>query len=196
MVKKPAFAQNYEEANVIGTAHHQIMAYIDIKSDMDDEYIKSETRRICGNGQISEEDIKNISPEFIRGFFESDLGRRMAAAYKDGKLWREAPFEISIDAEEYEPYCGADDDDEIIVQGAIDCFFEEADGAVLIDYKTDAFKGDISDKNAVEQFNTEKAESYAVQLELYQRAVERITGIKVKEKYLYLFSTAGIIKMD
>ncbi len=196
MVKKPVFAQNHEEANVIGTAHHQIMAYIDIRTGMDDEYIKSETRRICENGQISEEDIKNISPEFIRGFFESDLGRRMADAYKDGRLWREAPFEISIDAEEYEPCCGGDADDEIIVQGTIDCFFEEADGVTLIDYKTDAFKEDISDKDAVERFNTEKAESYAVQLELYRRAVERITGMRVKEKYLYLFSTSGIVKVD
>ena len=120
----------------------------------------------------------------------------MADAYKDGRLWREAPFEISIDAEEYEPCCGGDADDEIIVQGTIDCFFEEADGVTLIDYKTDAFKEDISDKDAVERFNTEKAESYAVQLELYRRAVERITGMRVKEKYLYLFSTSGIVKVD
>lgn len=198
MTKKPHFAETSKEANVIGTAHHQIMAYINMKNNMSEEYIYSEAERICEMGQISEEDKKNISVEFIKGFFEGKLGKRMVAAYEKGKLRREAPFEISVKANVYEPSLYGNDlynDDEIIVQGAIDCYFEEEDGIVLIDYKTDSFKGDRSDPKEVQQFIEDKKYDYTIQVELYKEAIETITQKKVKEKYLYLFSTSSIVEV-
>ena len=55
-------------------------------------------------------------------------------------------------------------------------FFEEEDGIVLLDYKTDSVKN-----------GKELAERYRTQMELYQEAVERALGKAVKEKVLYSF---------
>lgn len=190
MSQKPAFAVDSEAAAEIGTAHHQVMAYIDMKEDMDSEYVKSEARRICEIGEISENDVENISSDFIVEFFETELGKRMISAYNNGKLFREAPFEIAVTPDIYEPSAVGGSDDEIIVQGAIDCYFEEDDGIVLVDYKTDRLKGDDE-----EVFAMAKAEEYAAQLELYRMAIEKILKKNVKETYLYLFSINKAVKI-
>ena len=64
----------------------------------------------------------------------------------------------------------------LLIQGIIDVFFEEEDGIVLLDYKTDSVR------NA-----RELADRYRTQMELYQEAVERALGKAVKEKILYSF---------
>ena len=66
----------------------------------------------------------------------------------------------------------------MLVQGIIDCHFEEDDGLVLVDYKNDAvFNGNISSIIT----------RYKIQLYLYREALEQITAREVKETYLYLF---------
>ena len=60
------------------------------------------------------------------------------------------------------------------MQGIIDAFFIEDDEIVLVDYKTDRVK-------------TEDVliGRYKKQLELYGKALESITGKRVKEKLIY-----------
>jgi ATP-dependent helicase/nuclease subunit A len=69
-----------------------------------------------------------------------------------------------------------EEDDEILLQGVADCFFEEKDGIVVLDYKTDAVFTDEEIRN--------RAEHYRAQILSYSAALERITGKKVKEKIL------------
>jgi ATP-dependent helicase/nuclease subunit A len=69
----------------------------------------------------------------------------------------------------------------------VDCLAEEEDGYLLLDYKTDRLAQD-----QLEQ----ALERYRSQLEIYARAVESITGRKVKEKYLYLFYLGKEIRCD
>ena len=64
------------------------------------------------------------------------------------------------------------------MQGVIDCYFEEADGIVLLDYKTDYVAPGSVDKIR---------ERYQVQISYYARALEKLTGKRVKEKMIYLF---------
>ena len=61
-------------------------------------------------------------------------------------------------------------------RGVIDVFFYEKDEIVLADYKTDK----VSCKE-------ELIQRYESQLDYYQKALEQITGRKVKERYLYSF---------
>ena len=60
------------------------------------------------------------------------------------------------------------------LKAAIDAYFEEEDGLVLLDYKTDHIKKaeDLADR-------------YREQLYYYAKALEQITGKPVKEKILY-----------
>ena len=63
------------------------------------------------------------------------------------------------------------------MQGIIDVYFEEPDGLVVLDYKTDKIKtGD------------ELKEKYHAQLDYYAQALERLTEKPVKEKIIYSFT--------
>ena len=116
----------------------------------------------------------------IKAFFTSDIGLRMM---KSRNINREKPFQISISAKEYDPSLSDNSmGDTVILQGIIDCFFEEADGFVLLDYKTDRVKNSA----------LEIKHRYAKQLELYKKAIEELTKKTVKECYLYLFDTGEI----
>ncbi|MBQ2058584.1 MAG: PD-(D/E)XK nuclease family protein, partial [Firmicutes bacterium] len=79
----------------------------------------------------------------------------------------------------------------IMVQGTIDCCFIEDGSWVLVDYKS----------NYVDYMNLDDAfehlkESYIPQLALYREALEKITGIPVKEAVLYLFSIGQELRIE
>ena len=74
-----------------------------------------------------------------------------------------------------EEYVGCDDT--ILIQGIIDCYFEEEDGVVIVEYKTDH----VDEENA-EEILTKR---YREQLDLYAGAVSQITGKNVKECIIY-----------
>lgn len=91
------------------------------------------------------------------------------------------------------PFSEMSEDEEsssyVVVQGIIDLYFEEEDGLVLVDYKTDRIK---------DQDSSILVRRYKVQLDYYRRALEQMTGKKVKECYIYsvfLEGSAGFIKI-
>ena len=63
-------------------------------------------------------------------------------------------------------------------------FFEEEDGIVLLDYKTDSVSS-----------GRELADRYRTQMELYKEAIERALGMTVKEKVLYSFCLGEIVSV-
>jgi ATP-dependent helicase/nuclease subunit A len=78
--------------------------------------------------------------------------------------------------------------EKVMLQGIIDCYFEENDDIVLLDYKTDfAVDADvIKDK-------------YKIQLDYYAKALKEMTGKDIKDKYIYLFynnRNCKIIKLN
>ena len=77
-----------------------------------------------------------------------------------------------------------------MIQGVIDCFFEEDDGYVLIDYKNSY----INPENR-EGSLKKLRETYAKQVELYKEALELITCKPVREAYLYLFSEGEFLTL-
>ncbi len=70
------------------------------------------------------------------------------------------------------------------MQGIIDVFFEETDGLVLLDYKTDRVKT-----------GEELVERYHTQLEYYGQALEQLLGKKVKETWIYSFALGKEIRL-
>jgi ATP-dependent helicase/nuclease subunit A len=77
----------------------------------------------------------------------------------------------------------------IMLQGVIDCIFEEEQGLVLLDYKTDSLKG--GGAKALEAVT----ERYRIQLDLYAKAVERIWKRPVTDKFIFLFDGAHIVRL-
>ena len=79
---------------------------------------------------------------------------------------------------------GSASEEMLLVQGIIDVFFEEEDGIVLLDYKTDRVRE-----------AEELIRRYRRQLELYGEALERTRGKRVKERYLYSFALGETIRV-
>ena len=80
----------------------------------------------------------------------------------------------------------------MLVQGIIDCFFEEEDGLVLLDYKTNRIDRNRSFEDEAERL----LRSYGKQIEIYSSALSAATGKKIKESYLYLFDVGCGILME
>lgn len=128
---------------------------------------------------------ETVPEEEILLFFETQVGKRMLKA---DWIKREVPFSFGLPAAEVYPeigYNGAADT--VLIQGVIDCLFEDKEGLVMLDYKTDT----------VWQNDLEKLkERYRLQLQLYARAVEEIWKRAPKHKFLYFFDGAHIVELE
>lgn len=159
-----------------GITLHLIMQHMDLESlslDCDIGSVEKELKRLENLQIISTEQLNEISKDKLLKFFKSHIGTRLLNAKN---VNREFKFSLLSPAEIYFESGG---NDEILIQGVIDCYFEEDDKIVVIDFKTDRVTS--------ETVNT-KAERYAPQLNIYAEALTRITGKIVKEKIIYFFS--------
>ena len=172
----PPFMEGKVEENqgaLRGTAVHRVLECYDFRVLPEDKEeveadIEGQLTRLLHEGKVTEEMCQLIAIPTIAGFLDSPLARRMKQAALSDNLFREKPF-VMNEQEEV-------DSDMILIQGIIDVFWVEADGIVLLDYKTDRVDSAAQLKNM-----------YTEQLNLYQQALERIFGVAVKEKYLYSF---------
>lgn len=173
-LKKPNFIKEKKgfSASEKGTLMHLAMQHIDIKNVESIDSINEQIEKLVMKEFITEEESKVIYPYKILNFFNSNIGKRMK---ESKKVYREVPFYIKVDSRELYKDLSLKDEN-ILIQGIIDCYFQEEDGLVLIDYKTD-YVEDIDELN----------NKYKIQIYYYSQALERMTGIKVKEKYLYSF---------
>lgn len=131
---------------------------------------------------FTEEEIAAVKLSRITDFFESELGKRCARAFAAGSLQRERPFNLQMEM----------DGETVIVQGIIDCCFEEEDGLVLLDYKTNW----IDRALPFEQEADRLRQMYRQQIAIYCRALEKTYEKPVKEAYLYLFGAGCGIEMN
>ncbi|MDD3225096.1 MAG: helicase-exonuclease AddAB subunit AddA [Clostridium sp.] len=179
--KRPSFMEEKKALTPAekGTAMHSVMQKLDLKLTTDSESIKKQMDKMIFREIITENQAKAIDINKITTFFNSDLGKRML---NSNSIKREMPFIVRIRASDV--YKDADDE-YIMLQGAIDCYFEENDEIVLVDYKTDY----VSENNI-----EEISRKYEKQLKYYSMALNKITGKKVKEKYLYLFYNGEIVR--
>ena len=159
-----------------GTAAHIVLQQIDFAKTGSLEEIKAEIARLREQEFLSEEEAESVSPEMVYRFYASDLGRRILKA---GNAERE--FRFSLLCEAAELLGEAPPGEKILLQGAVDCFFEEDGELVVVDYKTDRFRDEESFR--------ERTGRYRRQLETYAMALRRITGLPVKERYLYYLSS-------
>ena len=127
----------------------------------------------------------HVNVKAIVYFYESALGKRFCNAEKAFRF-REMPFMVKLDSHVLDASLPKGEKS-ILVQGIIDCLWKEADGWVLVDYKSDR----IAPNEAVQELNRR----YAAQLRMYRYAVEQILGEPVKECYFYLLSQNRIIPL-
>lgn len=159
-----------------GTAYHTVFQHLPLAEPMGAEELERWMRTLLTARLLAEEQLKAVDPAKIAAFCGSPLYARMRAARR---LWREMPFSFRLPAEEVyadRPEAREAAGESVLVQGVIDCLFEEGDGLVLLDYKTDADRG-IGWEMA--------AEEHRFQLETYGAAIGRILGRPVKEGHIW-----------
>lgn len=182
-VEKPLFMQESDKAEGArrGTVMHLVMQHIDFtKTDRDE--IERQIINMKEKGMLTHEEFASVDVSAICDFVSSPLGLRIAANYS--RFYREFSFKYLMKVKDIYPDTGCDDD--IIVQGVIDGYFEDEFGnIVLIDYKTDRIVTDSADI----------AMRYREQIKYYSIALEKLLKKAVSESYIYLFDSGETIKM-
>ena len=184
------------ESTEIGNAYHRYMQFFD--------YNKKDFVGNMGNDGSWR---KLVDEDKISKFLNTKLGIEMAEAFPK-KLFREQKFmklfsqndinayknkynkeELSLNDKRF-------DENNIVIQGIIDAFYikEDKDGKyiVLVDYKTDGIKSNISDA----KLEAKLKDDYTIQLDIYAKALENITGLKVKQIYIYSFALNKEIELN
>ena len=180
----PEFLQDQKEGLTgasRGTSYHKLMELLDFTREYTKATLEKAVKGFEKQKKMTSEMAASIRISDILLFLESGSGKRMSEAAVKGKLWREQPFVLGVDADQIYPgfsdESGSQKKEVILVQGIIDAYFEEEDGIVVLDYKTDRVK-------SVEQLK----ERYHAQLEYYAQALEGLLGKPVKEKIIYSFT--------
>ena len=179
LLQKPEFTREHEGLTAAqrGSAMHLVMEHLDFAKALEHggSYIRETVEKLRSTGALSEQEAKAIRIDQIQGFFAAPTGRRAAQART---LQKEREFILQKDVS----------GTQAIVQGIIDCFFEEEDGMVIIDYKN-SYVGSEAEEEELRQ-------RYGEQLALYKEALEASWGRPVKETWLYLFYLKKFIRTD
>lgn len=176
-----------------GTAMHRMMECLDYgalgalaadaraqESTLMAEIIRQRDA-LCENGRLQAEAAQLINVRRIAHFLQTGLADRIMQAHIHDTLYREQPFVMGLPAYETDPQIRSSQ--LVLVQGIIDLYFEEDDGLVLLDYKTDAVRE-----------ASQLLDRYQTQMDLYARALAAATGKPVREKLIYSFRLEQIIQ--
>ena len=172
-----------------GTAYHRAMQCLKLEPLAALEGAELETAVagqldwMAGTGRLMAAEREAVQPARLARFLDGATGRRLR---RSPLVRREWPFNVMMRAEEAltAEEAGVFGGEELLVQGAIDCCFVEDDAWVLLDYKTDR----TTDMDALRAH-------YEKQLHVYALALERITGLPVKEKKLCLLASGQELEL-
>lgn len=163
-----------------GTVMHRFMQLADYAAAA--RNLEDEISRLTETGAFTQKEADSISRKSLKAFFESAIYKRMSGS---PNVMREKSFivrfdDISLDEELKQAYSGTDG----MLQGIADCVFEEDDGYVLVDYKTDRVSSleDLKDR-------------YSAQLTLYKAAFDILLDKPVKSCYIYSYALAWGIEV-
>ena len=171
---KPKFLQQEERLSGMeyGTLVHRILQHLDLQGDLSASGIGRQVEALREQHILPKEQGVFLPYKKLAAFFTSPIGKRLL---QSETVEREMHFNKLLPADLFYQV-GADAPD-IFLQGVIDLLFEEADGWVLVDYKTDNIDG------------ARALERYALQLQLYSKVAGDILSKPVKASYLYMIAT-------
>jgi len=171
MQKEPSFVTDKTGLSPfdIGNTYHYVMEKLDL-SKVSTKDISEQIDKLFTKGYISKEQKEVLDLNSIAAFYNSPIGNRLI---QTKEVKREVPFTYKYN-------------DDLYVQGIIDLYFVENGSLVIIDYKTD--KINASNEALLIKEHEE-------QVKLYAKALQALTGIEVKEKYLYFFRNQKFYKV-
>ena len=187
MAERPMFMQEASVRRLTGTergtTYHRAMQLLDLNAlkELDGRAlagaIRAQLEDCARRRLLTEVQREAVRPAMLARFLDGELGRRLRRAEE---LHREWPFNVMLRADEAltAEEAGKFGGEELLVQGSIDCCFLEGGEWVLLDYKTDR----SDDLDAL-------CAHYRKQLHVYALALERITGVRVRQRVLCLLAS-------
>ena len=163
-----------------GTALHLVMQDLDFFCEPNEQSVREQIEKLRAQRKLTDEQANAVDVHAIVRFLRSDLAARIR---KSKQVEREYRFSLLRPVRDFS---SLDVDDSVLLQGVVDCFFEEDGELVVVDFKTDHVSCAQLD---------ERAEHYRPQLEAYSMALTRVMGKKVKEKVLYFFSAGEEVRL-
>lgn len=181
--RRPSFAR--ERAGLTpaqaGSAVHTVMEHIDLDRADRPDLVEEELARLVTQGYLTAEQAQAVDCAQVARFWASPLGR---AAAESGSLRREFKFSVLAPARRFYP--GAEAGEEVLVQGVVDCCFEDLWGFTVVDFKSDRVR---------RGGEAEAAEQYRGQVEVYARALEEIFEKPVQRRVLWFLRTGKAVEL-
>ena len=180
-IKRPAFAFEPAELTAAdkGTATHLFMQFASFEQ-AEKNGIAAEADRLLTKGFITKEQREMLNEKQISAFLGSALYRRICSSQR---VFREKRFTTELNSALFSGRNSG-----ILIQGVVDCFFENPDGSyTLIDYKTDRVK-ENEEQRLIDRHKT--------QLSFYAEAIEKLTGRPVSEIFIYSLHLGKEIKCE
>ena len=156
-----------------GTATHRTLQYLHFADAQTPDGIAAQVQALAARGQLTAREAQAVNTASLLQLMRTPLGAALAAAEATGTLRREFRFSLLCPAETFFPGAG---EEQVLLQGVVDAWFETPDGLVIVDYKTDRIHPDAV---------PERTAYYAAQLRAYAGAMARITGRPVCRRTLY-----------
>ena len=185
-LKTPQFMENVKKLSSTerGTIMHFVMQHLNLGKISSVEEIDKQIGELVLKDFLTVKQAAIVDTYKILAFFTSSLGKRML---NSNHINREVPFYVEINSTKIYPELDKEiyGNEKVLLQGIIDCYFEEQDGIVLLDYKTD-FALNIQ----------EIKKKYTVQIQLYADALKSITGKALINCYLYLFYNGETVEIQ
>lgn len=156
-----------------GTATHRVLQYLRFSDAVTPEGVRAQIAALIRAGFLTPREGEAVLVDTIVGLMRAPLGERLIRAEREGRIRREFRFSLLCPARDFFPEAPAED---VLLQGVVDCCFEEDGALVIVDYKTDRIGPD-----GVQA----RTDYYASQLRAYAAAMERILGKPAKERLLF-----------
>ena len=187
MAPLPRFIEETAESPALaGTAAHLFLQFADFEF-AEIFGAQNEAENLLSKRFINEAQYSRIKFYPIDKFFSSDLYAKIKAAKR---VYRETPFNLKVPVSEFFgeklPYSG---EEYILIQGAIDLFFEDESGRVyIVDFKTDQVHKPDGEQILIRR--------HKEQIKYYRTAVGEILHRPVDGAYIYSFALGEAVPVD
>lgn len=171
----PRFAQK-RRGNEVGNALHQALQFADFTRLQ--RGVSVELDRLVTQKFITADQRAMIEESKVVAFTQSACFKDLLSAESYSK---EERFLFPMKAAELFEGGG---EEEILIQGVLDCYAVRGNTATLLDYKTDRV-------NSAEELISR----YKVQMDLYAEALRRVKGLQVTRRVIYSFALGREIEV-
>ncbi len=183
-----------EESAKRGIATHYFMQFCDLPH-FTEQGAEAELKRLLDNGFLSAKDGERVRIRELEAFRKSKLLRNMLGAKN---LYRELRFNLHLPAKyftEDEEKRVAYQGKAVLVQGVIDCIWEDENGDFhLVDYKTDRLTWEERKTRALAEERMRDA--HTTQLSYYALAIKEMLGKTPKSISVYSLHLGDEIQIE